>query len=178
MTDAYAAPRRALHWLTLVLLIGLYSVGWILEDIESAADRKMLLTAHQSIGLIVLILGAVRLIAAWRAPFHPREKLAGWIEASAKLTHLALYALMIALPLSGWLYTSAKGGSVNFFWVVRLPHLMSADDALADQLIEAHELIGIALLAVAALHVLAALAHYLVLRDGVLARMLPSLRRV
>jgi len=177
MMSAYPAPRRALHWLTLALLAALYAMGWVLEDVESAATRKLLMTAHQSLGLLVVILALVRLAAAWRMPFRPADEIASWMERLAGLTHAALYLLMIALPLSGWAYTTIKGGSVNFFWLGKLPHLFGEDDNLADSFFEAHELIGIALLALVALHAAAALFHHLVLRDAVLARMLPILRR-
>lgn len=177
MTAAYPASRRALHWLTFLLLAALYAIGWVLEDVEAAATRKFLMTAHQSLGLLVVILALVRLAGAWRAPFHASERITPWMERASGVMHAALYLLMIALPVSGWAYTTVKGGSVNFFWLGKLPHLFGQDDNLADSFFEAHELIGIALLALVALHAAAALVHHVVLRDGVLARMLPALRR-
>ncbi len=177
MMAAYPGGRRALHWLTLLLLIALYAIGWVLEDVESAVTRKFLMTLHQSLGLVVVIVALLRLAAAWRTPFRPSQPIAPWMEHVSRANHVALYVLMIALPVSGWAYTTVKGGSVNFFWLGKLPHLFAENDTLADSFFEAHELIGISLLALAGLHAAAALIHHVVLRDAVLARMLPGLRR-
>ena len=177
MYAPYPASLRLLHWGTALLVAALFAIGWSIDSFEAAATRKALMTAHQSVGLAIVVLTLAR-IALWRGAGRETEREGpAWMRLSAMAAHAALYLVLIALPVSGWLYTSAKGGSVNFFWAVRLPHLLAADDTLADTLIEVHETIAFGLLALVALHLAAALYHHLALRDGVLARMLPLAAR-
>ncbi len=174
MTAPYALPLRILHWVTAALVLALFALGWTIDVASSAATRKTLLTIHQSIGLLVILLTLGRLFLRRRIGVpRPLPGLPGWMHWLARATHAAFYLLMVALPVSGWFYTSAKGGAVRFFWLVKLPGLSAANDGWADFAFEVHEMVGFALLALIGAHVVAALYHHFVRGDETLRRMLP-----
>jgi cytochrome b561 len=128
------------------------------------------------LGLTVFGLVWLRLIARW---LHPAPKAvvgAGWERALAKLMHLALYALMIGLPLLGWLTLSAAGKPIPLFGL-ELPALVGANQDLAGELKELHETLAVAGYWLIGLHAAAALFHQYVRRDGTLQRMLPRHRQ-
>ncbi|MFT3809896.1 MAG: cytochrome b/b6 domain-containing protein [Micropepsaceae bacterium] len=174
---AYTRARRAAHWLTLGLLVALYAVGWVLPGLKDPALWRFAMTAHQSLGLLVAIIGAVRLAAVLIKPGPAApgvSRFAGW---AARQVHVALCLLTIALPVSGWAFTSVVGGSIRFFWLIDIPPIAAENDALAERLLGVHIALGLTLIGVAVAHASAALFHALVLKDGVLARMIPALRR-
>ena len=128
---------------------------------------------HKWIGITVFLLALVRL--AWRRA-HPMPMpmaMPEWQRRAAALTHVCLYALMLAIPLSGWIYSSATGVEVVYLGLVPLPDLVAKDKALAAVLKAVHITFNFGLLALVAVHTGAALEHHFVDRDGVLARMLP-----
>ncbi|WP_425334296.1 cytochrome b [Polynucleobacter sphagniphilus] len=94
-----------------------------------------------------------------------------WQERAMQLTHFALYLLMMVIPLVGWLMSSAKGYTVNYFGLFELPDLLSKDKALGHQLKDLHEYLADILVALVCLHVLAALKHQFIDKDGLLSRM-------
>ena len=95
-------------------------------------------------------------------------------QAAAHAGHFALYALMLAIPISGWLMSSAKGVQTVWFGVLPLPDLLSRDKALGHQLEELHSALAVGLMALVAVHIAAAVYHYRVLKDDILQRMLPA----
>ena len=110
----------------------------------------------------------------WRAT-HPAPELAvrmpAWQERIMQLTHLAFYLLMIAIPILGWLMSSAKGYTVNYFGLFELPDLVLKDKATGSLLKQIHEILANILIGLVALHVLAALKHHFWDKDGLLKRM-------
>src|SRR6266496_572672 len=114
----------------------------------------------------------------WRSayPAKPAVAMPAWQRKAARVTHVLLYALMLAIPLSGWLYSSATGVSVVYLGLVPLPYLVPKDKALAAVLKAVHVTLNFTLLALVFVHTGAAFKHHLVDRDGVLARMVPFLR--
>ncbi len=173
----YSGARRAAHWLTPVLLIALYALGWVLPDIKDPPSWRFAMTAHQSLGLLVAMIGAARLMTVLVRPAPAAPGVSRWADAAARTVHALLCLLTIALPVSGWAFSSVVGGSISFFWLIEVPPLAAENDALADRLLGVHVALGLALLGVATLHVAAALFHAAVLKDGVLARMLPRRAR-
>ena len=105
----------------------------------------------------------------WRLP----SDLKRYERFLAHLTHHGLYGLLFLLPLSGWMMSSAKNYPVSWFGLAKLPNLVPPNETLFDVLKETHEVLATALMAVAALHVLAALQHQFIRRDDILRRMLP-----
>ena len=117
---------------------------------------------------------------AWRlyagAP-PPVEGTPRWQARLASLTHGAIYVLILAMPLSGWLYDSASGlRPFRFFGLFDMPKLVAPNEWLADQMHEAHELLFWVLVVLVALHAGAAFYHHLFRRDDTLVRMLPRRR--
>lgn len=176
-TEHYNSVSKALHWLIALLAFSQLAMGKFFE--VEADESASLFGWHTSLGLLVLALMVVRL--GWRlthaVPALPRNT-PGWQEFAAKATHFAFYALLIALPLSGWLLTSAEGDAVSFLGWFSVPPLpVPGGEASEDFIEETHEVLGNVLLVLAGIHVLAGLKHHYLDRDDVLVRMMPGARR-
>jgi len=163
-----------LHWIMLLLLVAVYAAMELRGIFPKGSDaREAMRTWHYMLGLSVFALVwirlIVRLIYATPAiqPIPPK-----WQIILAQSTHAALYALMIAMPLIGWVLLSAKGESIPFFGL-QLPALVSESKSFAEQTKEVHEFIGSAGYLLIGLHALAALFHHYIVRDDTLRRMLP-----
>lgn len=173
-SSRYGSLSIGMHWLMLLLFIGVYACIEGRELYPKGSDpREALKNWHYMLGMLVFILVWVRLGARFSGPtpdIQPRPP--AWQEGLAKLLHLALYALMIVMPLTGWLLLSASGKTLPFFGL-QLPALMAENKELAKTIKEVHETIGTAGYYLIGLHVVAALYHHYVMRDNTLARMLP-----
>lgn len=180
----YGAIAQFIHWTMAALIVGMVVVGLYMEDLSTVEKLPgttgyMLYQLHKSIGFVVLALAILRV--AWRLlnPAPPVPKNHGKLLAlAAHATHVALYALIFAMPVSGWLYVSADSLShslvpTRFFDLFVIPNLLDADDALRDFFRGVHGLLSNILIAVVALHAGAAFAHHLFFKDNVLIRMLP-----
>ncbi len=180
MTPAarYTSTAVTLHWLVALLILGGATAGLIISGMPLSPLKVRWLSYHKWTGVTVFVLVALRL--AWRAG-HPAPPLPAtmpeWQRLAAHASHFALYALMIAIPLVGWLQSSAAGVPVVWFSVIPLPAPLDKDKPLAEVLLSAHRYLNFGLLALIAVHAAAAIKHHLVERDDVLARMLPLLRR-
>jgi cytochrome b561 len=171
---AYDPIAKSLHWLMALLIIGLWCVGLVMEDLPKGDFRSQVIGLHKAFGVIVLVLALVRL--SWRAFNRAPElpaAMPAWERLGAKLGHVALYALMIVMPLDGILLSQAGGRAVNVLGFV-LPTVMEKNDQLKHLFGEAHEAMGWALAVVLAIHVAAAIRHHVLLKDDVLKRMLPG----
>jgi cytochrome b561 len=173
----YGSLLIALHWLMLLLLIAVYaSIELRVLYPRGSAIREGLKTLHFTLGLAVFLLVWLRLYARRRSPspgiLPPPPR---WQLAIAHATELAIYLLMIAMPLLGWLSLSATGDPISLFGLP-LPLLIGANGQLAGQLEAVHELIGKIGYALIGVHTLAALAHHYIQRDNTLSRMLPGRR--
>lgn len=177
MRAHYGWTLIGLHWLTLLLILAAYGLGTVLQDMPLSPGKLKLYAWHKWIGMLVLFLLPLRAFLRWRDPFVQGSGLAAWEARLSAAVHAALYTLMLLAPLLGWLHSSAAGFPVVWFGVLPLPDLVGRDKALAETCKELHALSVHLLLALAALHALAALYHHHLRRDDVLARMLPWLRR-
>ena len=183
VTGATASPRydpvaQALHWLTFALLAVSIPIAILLANVEFRdALKYALYDVHQSIGLTVGALTLARLAWRWRNPPPPRpSSLPPGLVLGERIVHAALYALLLIMPMLGWLADSALGFAPNYWWLVELPPLLEKNNPLGLWLLGFHKWLGFALLALLALHVGAALWHHFVRRDGTLGRMLPAPR--
>ncbi|MBT1121490.1 cytochrome b [Stutzerimonas nitrititolerans] len=171
----YGRLSIGLHWLMLLLIAAVYACIELKGNFPKGSEtRELLKHWHFMLGLAVFALVWLRLLARLIGPTPPSDANAPrWERIPARLMHLALYALMIGLPLLGWALLSAAGKPTPFFGL-ELPPLLPADRALAGQLKTVHELLGQAGYWLIGLHAAAALYHHYLRRDDVLQRMLPQ----
>lgn len=174
----YGAVARGLHWLVAGLVVLVVAFGWAAEAApHSTAARGSLLFLHRSIGLVILAAMVLRALWRWRRPPPALPQSVGALETVlAELTHLALYVVLIAMPLAGYLNAAAAQHPVSFFGLADIPPLVPADRRLSQIAIAVHLAGQYALYAFVALHVAGALYHAALRRDGVLDRMLPRRR--
>ncbi len=173
-TNHYSKPVILLHWLTLLLLIAVYALMEFKGIFpKGSPGRDAMKNLHFTLGMTVFALTWLRLISrlvTTSPPIHP--PLPMWQEKLSKLVHLSLYAVLVILPLTGWLAVSAAGGHVSF-WGFELPALLTQDKSLAGNIKEVHETIANIAYGLIGLHVLAALYHHYWSKDDTLRRMLP-----
>ncbi len=171
---SYGIVAQSLHWLVAALVLVQLAIGLYAANLPVSLARLQWLSLHKSLGLAILALVAGRL--AWRLADPPPplpDSMPRWERRAALATHRTFYLLLLLAPLAGWLHASAAGLSVNWFGLFLVPDLVGKDRTLAALFRAVHVGLVALLAALIALHVAAALRHALVLRDGVLHRMLP-----
>src|SRR4051794_1600426 len=173
-TDRYGVPTQALHWLGALAILAAWSLGIMLESFPRGPVRAEAMGVHTLLGTAVLTLAALRVFSRLAGP-TPAATGPAWRERAARLAHAGLYALTVALPLTGLLARWARSGSaaMPFGWSIPAPFPIPATKFWG----ETHETLAFALAALVVAHVAAALWHRLVLRDGVMQRMVPALGR-
>jgi cytochrome b561 len=172
-TARWGSVAQFLHWFIVALIITQVILALAASELHGMAKLAML-ARHKSVGITILMLAVVRL--AWRLvnPTPPLPlTLKPYERFLANFTHATLYILIFAMPLSGWIMSSARGFPVSWFNVFQLPDLVAKNRPLYDAMLKTHEALALTLGAVATLHLLAALKHHFVLKDTVLRRMLP-----
>lgn len=174
-TARYSSVAIAFHWTIALLVIVNLVIGL---GHESVPALRAWMGAHKAIGITVLALTLGRV--AWRLTQRPPPLPAdtpAWERGAAHATHWSLYALMLAMPLTGWALVSGPDATrpLSWFGLFDVP-LLSVASATADTADKVHGLLGWLMLALVVLHVAAALRHHLILRDHVLARMAPIAR--
>ena len=172
--ERYGSLSIGMHWLMLVLLIAVYACIELTDLFaKGSAPREALKSWHFMLGLSVLVLVALRLLLRLAGPAPVVvPALPAWQLRISGLMHLALYALMIALPVLGWCILSAAGKPIPFFGL-QLPAVLAENERLAHWLKEIHETLGTVGYFLIGAHALAALFHHYVMRDNALVRMLP-----
>lgn len=176
--DRWGAISQLLHWLIVLMILGIGTVGLVMTEMRNSPDKIQVYLLHKSMGLTLLALVALRLL--WRmyagAP-RPVPGTPHWQERIASLTHGALYVLLFAMPLSGWLLNSAAGFPLRWFGLFKVPAIAGKDPGLHELAEQAHELLFWTLIALALVHAAAAVYHHVFQHDATLARMLPRGRR-
>jgi cytochrome b561 len=163
---------RGLHWLMAVLILVQALVGWIAHDMERSPARIDAMTFHKSLGFTLLLLLLLRLAWRWTHSVPPPPAgSSAWEVRLARLAHVALYLLLAAIPLAGWVAASAYVVPWKLWWSIPMPRIVAPDRATFDLASEAHESLVALFLAILALHVAAALWHHFVRRDRVLIDM-------
>lgn len=172
----WGTPARLFHWVMAAGIVFMVGFGLWMTGLPPSMRKLNVYALHKSVGITLLGLAALRL--AWRALDSRPEEIPGqpaWQTLVAKFTHLATYALLFVIPLSGWLYNSASGFPLRWFKLVNLPPLSESDPGLKATAHAVHQYGVWALVALVTLHAAAALKHHFVDRDHTLSAMVPYL---
>jgi cytochrome b561 len=166
----FTAFSRSLHWTMAVLVLAMLFIG--IGMVASLSHYHRLISIHKPLGILILILVAIRLL---NRLFHPAPPLPAhmpsWQRFAARASHVLLYALLFALPLVGWGMLSAARYPIVLFGSVHLPPILPHDVMLYAALRTAHTVLALLLFATFLAHLGAALLHALVYRDGVFQSM-------
>ncbi len=174
----YGGVAIALHWTMAILLIVLVAMGLYmtrLPDVGFDQVKIRLIIYHKELGIVALWLAMMRF--AWRFGNELPSLVRGmpeWQMVAARFVHLCFYALMFALPMTGWLMSSAAGFPVPFFGLFYLPDLIGYNEHHFQVLLQVHHWLAYALIPFICVHVGAALRHHFVSRDDTLRKMLPA----
>jgi cytochrome b561 len=177
MADHYTRTAITLHWIIALLIFTAFPLGVYMHELPLSPDKLRLYSWHKWIGVTIFLLAMFRV--SWRGTHRPPPlpaAMASWEKFAAHSVHYLLYVLILAIPLSGWLMSSAKGVQTVWFGVLPLPDLVSKDKELGDSLKEVHEVLNFLMLGLVLAHIGAALKHHFIERDDTLVRMLPFLR--
>lgn len=171
----YTKVAMLLHWLMAVLIVSTFALGVTMVDIPGLTPTKLkYFSWHKWLGITILGLACLRLL--WRlthpAPAYPAG-MQQWQQKAASALHLLMYFLIFAVPLSGYFYSLAAGVPVVYLGIIPLPVLIDANQEWKPVLKLVHYSLNLTLLAGFCLHVLAALKHQFVDRDGIFKRILP-----
>jgi cytochrome b561 len=176
--DSWGTPAKFFHWVMAALILGQIALGLVADNWPLSPLKLTLFVWHKSLGMLILALAALRI--GWRLG-NPAPALPGgtapWERRAAQASHFLLYALMILLPVTGWVVNSAANVPFQIFWTIPLPAIVAPDKGTADLAALAHRSLFVLLSAVLIAHIGAALRHHFVKRNDVLARMLPGLGR-
>jgi cytochrome b561 len=148
----YGTVAQTFHWLIAALIVTQFTLAYLADDLPLGIHKLALLARHKSAGMTPLQ------------------------RSLAQTTHIALYVLLFAMPLTGWLMSSAKNYSVSWFGLFTWPNLIAKNETAFDLLRSTHHILSYALFAIAVLHLLAALKHHFWDKDTVLLRMLPFVK--
>lgn len=177
-TPRYSQMLILLHWVTFLLIVGAYAAIELREFFpKGSATRDAMKAWHFTFGLTILALVAFRIAVRFLTPTPPiSPPLTGLQQLGAKLGHVALYLLMIGMPIGGWLILSGEAKPIPFWFGVELPALMPANKDLAELIEEVHGTFGKIGYFLIGLHAAAALFHHYIRRDTTLLRMMPGKR--
>ena len=171
----WGGVSQTFHWLIVAMILAQAVLALLFKQMHRGPETAVLIGVHKSLGITILVLAALRLSWRWANPvpdlpgtLQPHERVL------ARLSHGALYALLFAMPLTGWLGSSALGFPVRWFNLFAIPDPLAKDRALGHALYTTHSILGLALGLVLLLHIAGAVRHHWMLKDDVLRRMLPG----
>jgi cytochrome b561 len=172
----YTKPAIAFHWLIAVLVLGMIGLGWYMGDIpRGTPDRTFFFNLHKSIGVTTAILVLIRLWWRWKNPppllpaFIP-----AWQAQASRISHSLLYLCLILMPLSGFSASQFTKYGVTYFGLFKIRPMGWENKEIYSFLQGIHGVTATLLVVLVAVHILAALKHLLINRDGVFQRMLPG----
>lgn len=180
--SSYNWLARQFHWFIAVLIFIAFALGWTMEGLELSKDKLNFYAWHKWLGLLILVLVLLRLcwrlltkVPAHSSPHVSSSNVPGLFQFGAQLGHFLLYAVLILLPLVGWLRSSSAGFQIVILEVFPVPDLLSKDEALSKQLAEVHELLALLLALLVVGHVAAVVIHHVFFKDPILQKMKPHL---
>lgn len=178
-TSHYDTLSRIFHWMTVIavtiaFILGPEGFGRLMRQGVDPASHNDIVW-HESLGLLVLGLTLLRLLWLAVRPAPPRTPMSRWMNVTSQLVHLALWALLLALPISALLALGSEAHPLTLLGGVRVDHMPLIADSAIAKLVDwgdVHQFLGDAIMWLAGLHAAAALYHHFVLKDGVLRGML------
>jgi len=174
-SNRYTSIAIGLHWLMAILIISLFAVGLYMHELPLSPWKLQIYSWHKWAGVTAFLLVVIRLV--WRFTHRPPPlpmSMSRTAEVAAHIGHWLLYLLMIAIPLTGWLMSSAKGFQTVYFGIIPIPDLLAKNKELGNVLREVHETLNFVLIALVIGHAGAAFKHHFIDKDDVLTRMLPK----
>lgn len=177
MPDQYTRTAIILHWAVALLIFTAFPLGLYMHDLPLSPTKLRLYSWHKWIGVSIFLLAVLRVM--WRTTHRPPaliEAMPRWEKLAAQTVHYLLYVLILIIPLSGWLMSSAKGVPTVWFGELPLPDLVARNKELGDLLMEVHESLNFTMLGLVLAHIGGALKHHFIGHDSTLARMIPFLR--
>jgi cytochrome b561 len=170
---SWGSLTKALHWIIVILIINQWVIAERAEELKGL-EKLQVLSWHKSFGMTILMLAIIRLVWRWMNPVPDLSaETRPWERVLAKISHLLLYALIFAMPLTGWMMSSARNFPVSWFKLFQFPDLVAPADQTFHQMHDLHHLLFKLLVVVALLHIAGALKHHFIDRNDVLKRMLP-----
>jgi cytochrome b561 len=170
---SWGSLTKALHWVIVILIINQWWIAERAEELKGLAKLQTL-GLHKSFGMTILMLAIVRLLWRWMNPVPDLSaETKPWERVLAKVSHVLLYALIFAMPLTGWMMSSARNFPVSWFKLFQFPDLVAPADQTFHLMHDTHHLLFKVLVGVAVLHAAGALKHHFIDRNDVLKRMLP-----
>ncbi|MBT3990596.1 MAG: cytochrome b [Rhodospirillaceae bacterium] len=172
-SNNYGLTSILFHWLTTLLIIGLFIMGQVMEEMQRGPEKGELRELHQSVGMVLLGLVFIRLV--WRISQgfpEATDTSASFLNLVSKLWHWALLILIIAIPISGYIASESGFRDVPFFGLFTFPDILASDHELHEQFEDVHEVLVKILVPLVIIHVLAALKHHFWNKDATLMRML------
>jgi cytochrome b561 len=173
--ETYGHVAKVLHWLIALAVLAMMVMGTFMDDIPDKILRFQIYGIHKALGITVLVLMLGRLVwklIHWGLPHHNLNH-KPWEQKLAGVVHWGFYALLLVMPLSGWLLTGAAGSTISWFGFFSVPNIALPDQELREAYGEIHEIVGLLIWGALALHVGGALKHVFLDKDDTLRRMLP-----
>lgn len=174
LPSRYATPAIVIHWLTAAIVFVTFPLGKYMTGLQLSPQKLELYSYHKWLGVTVLLLFLPRLLVRIAKPPPAALPAPQWQLSAAAITHFLLYVLILLVPISGWLMSSAKGFPVVYLNFIALPDLVTKDKELGNLLKDVHEALSTGLILLVGLHLAAAIKHHVVDKDGTLRRMLIS----
>ena len=172
--DRFGVVAKTFHWLTLLLLVGSFTLAISMVDLPLSPRKLELYSWHKWCGMTIFLLVILRLACRLGNPVPALPAgTPAWQQRLARLSHAGLYTLLLVMPVTGWIMSSALNLPVVYLGLVHIPSPFGVDRALGEAMKSVHQMLAMALLVLIAVHVAAALYHHFILRDDVLRRMLP-----
>lgn len=169
--ERYDSAARALHWIVALLVIANLTSGLASDVLKPVVGN--IVAIHKSLGMTILLLSIARIWWKLARGRRRRRNIARWERVASVATHWLFYAMLLMLPLTGWIFTSAGKYPLAWFGLFAVPKLdVVQGDILVVLARSSHEWMGICFAALACLHVAAALRHHFILKDQVLRDML------
>jgi len=171
--DRYGIVARYLHWLIVIGITIMLIIGFFHDYIGDKALRSTFMRFHMSLGILILVLMVLRLL--WALTSHkpqPLPNIPRWQQIASKAAHGLLYAVLILMPISGWVMVNAHGGSPVFFGLFKLPAIVPANKAFASFMSDVHSFLAWTIIVLVAIHLIAIIKHLVVDKHNLFKRMI------